>query len=95
VSDISEHLTLTSQDHAAAVAAAFRRAIDLAAEYLCATSPTLTRTKLANLTQGAHVNLERSVRLVSRLSGHLVQGHINGKALPTSVVPEGGAHSSC
>lgn len=52
---------------------------------------TVARTNLGDLSEGAHVNLERSVRLESRLSGHLVQGHVDGRAVLTSVVPEGGA----
>ena len=53
---------------------------------------TLSRTNLGRLAGGARVNLERSVRLESRLSGHLVQGHVDGKARLTSISPEGGAH---
>ena len=39
---------------------------------------TLTRTALDSLTPGDPVNLERPVTLVSRLGGHLVQGHVDG-----------------
>lgn len=39
---------------------------------------TLTRTALASLVPGDPVNLERPVMLVSRLGGHLVQGHVDG-----------------
>ena len=53
---------------------------------------TVARTNLGNLSEGALVNLERSVRLETRLSGHLVQGHVDGRAVLASVVPEGGAH---
>jgi riboflavin synthase len=38
---------------------------------------TLNRSSLGSLTPGAHVNLERSVRLADRLGGHLVQGHVD------------------
>jgi riboflavin synthase len=38
---------------------------------------TLDRSGLGALTAGAPVNLERSVRLADRLSGHLVQGHVD------------------
>jgi riboflavin synthase len=38
---------------------------------------TLARSGLGSLTQGAPVNLERSVRLADRLGGHLVQGHVD------------------
>lgn len=39
---------------------------------------TLTRTALGSLVPGDPVNLERPVTLVSRLGGHLVQGHVDG-----------------
>lgn len=38
---------------------------------------TLNRTNLKHLKVGDQVNLERSVRYQDRLSGHLVQGHID------------------
>src|SRR5437899_2462484 len=38
---------------------------------------TLGRTSLARLEPGHRVNLERPVRLLSRLGGHLVQGHVD------------------
>jgi riboflavin synthase len=39
---------------------------------------TLRRTNLGNLRVGDVVNLERSLKLVDRLGGHLVTGHIDG-----------------
>jgi riboflavin synthase len=39
---------------------------------------TLERTAFSAVRPGAPVNLERPVTLVSRLSGHLVQGHVDG-----------------
>ena len=53
---------------------------------------TIDRSNLGALTAGAFVNLERSVRLETRLSGHLVQGHVDGKATLSNVVPLGGAY---
>ena len=41
---------------------------------------TLERTTLGLLRVGARVNLERSLRLGDTLDGHLVQGHVDGKA---------------
>ena len=38
---------------------------------------TMARTNLAGLEVGDAVNLERPVRLVDRLGGHLVQGHVD------------------
>lgn len=52
---------------------------------------TLDRTNLGTLQAGAVANLERSVRLETRLSGHLVQGHVDGMAVLESVVPEDGS----
>jgi riboflavin synthase len=39
---------------------------------------TLERSNLADLTQGDRVNLERPLSLQTRLSGHIVQGHVDG-----------------
>jgi riboflavin synthase len=44
---------------------------------------TLARTQLGALEEGSLVNLERSVSLQDRLSGHWVQGHIDGVATLT------------
>ena len=41
---------------------------------------TLARTNLGDLTAGSRVNLERPVTLATRLSGHLVQGHVDATA---------------
>jgi riboflavin synthase len=46
---------------------------------------TLERTTLGSLAPGDGVNLERPVRLVDRLGGHLVQGHVD--AVGTVVEP--------
>jgi riboflavin synthase len=50
---------------------------------------TLARSNLGQLRVGAHVNLERSATLTTRLSGHLVQGHVDGKARLTTVKANG------
>ena len=54
---------------------------------------TFDRTSLAGLAPDDRVNVERPATLVSRLGGHLVQGHVDGVALATAVRPdaEGGA----
>ncbi|MBI5221727.1 MAG: riboflavin synthase [Candidatus Magasanikbacteria bacterium] len=39
---------------------------------------TLTRTNLGALKAGSLLNLERSVTMTTLLSGHLVQGHVDG-----------------
>jgi riboflavin synthase len=45
---------------------------------------TLRRTTLDGLRVGDRVNLERPLRLSDRLSGHLVQGHVDGIGRVTS-----------
>jgi riboflavin synthase len=50
---------------------------------------TLARSNLAAADVGGGVNLERSVTLATRLSGHLVQGHVDGKARLSAVVNDG------
>jgi riboflavin synthase len=57
---------------------------------------TFDRTSLGALTPDDPVNLERPATLVSRLGGHLVQGHVDGVAVATAVQPddEGGARLS-
>ena len=46
---------------------------------------TLERTALAEWTQGRRVNLERAMRPMDRLGGHLVQGHVDGVGKITSM----------
>jgi riboflavin synthase len=41
---------------------------------------TLQKTNLGNWKAGQLVNLERSLKLDSRLDGHLVQGHVDARA---------------
>ena len=57
---------------------------------------TLARTTLAGIASDDPVNVERPATLVSRLGGHLVQGHVDGVAALTGVAPdaEGGARLS-
>ena len=47
---------------------------------------TLARSNLDRLDVGHVVNLERAVSLSTRLSGHMVQGHVDGKGRLASVV---------
>lgn len=56
-----------------------------------ASTETLARTNLGSLGEGSIVNLERAVSLDTRLSGHLVQGHVDGKATLTAVTAQEGA----
>ena len=50
---------------------------------------SLRRTTLGDLSTGASVNLERSLRLGDRLSGHLVFGHVDAVGRVQSIRPEG------
>ena len=52
---------------------------------------TLARTNLGRLAVGQRVNLERAVTPDTRLSGHLVQGHVDGIARLAERVEADGA----
>lgn len=53
---------------------------------------TVRRTSFARLREGHGVNLERPLTLMSRLGGHLVQGHVDGVGEVTAFDrSEGGA----
>jgi riboflavin synthase len=60
--------------------------------FWCDLSPeTLARTNLGDLREGARVNLERPAAVGDRLSGHIVQGHVDGTAefLSLGSLPDG------
>ena len=50
---------------------------------------TLRRSTLKTLVPGHRVNLERPLRLDSRLGGHLVQGHVDDVGTIMRIRPEG------
>ena len=50
---------------------------------------TLSRTVLGYLQAGSKVNLELPLTLSDPLGGHFVQGHVDGVAEITAIVPEG------
>ena len=54
-------------------------------------SETMDRSALGDLRPGDPVNLERPVTLMTRLGGHLVQGHVDGVGTVESLAREGGA----
>ena len=59
-----------------------------AAGFWCDLSPeTLARTNLGALREGSKVNLERPAAVGDRLSGHIVQGHVDGTAEYLSLHP--------
>lgn len=49
---------------------------------------TLKRTNLGDLKTGASVNLERALTPQSRLGGHIVSGHIDGRGEIVNIRPE-------
>ncbi|HQF94892.1 MAG TPA: riboflavin synthase [Microthrixaceae bacterium] len=49
---------------------------------------TYSRTSLGDLAPGDPVNLERPVRLMDRLGGHLVQGHVDAVGTVTAPAPD-------
>jgi riboflavin synthase len=52
---------------------------------------TLDRSTLGRLNPGAPVNLERSVTPVTRLGGHLVQGHVDARGKFLGATDHGGS----
>jgi riboflavin synthase len=66
-------------------------AIDLASDSFAAdlAPETLERSNLGDLTSGARVNLERPVTPATRLSGHIVQGHVDATGELISLDPLG------
>ena len=60
--------------------------------FWCDISPeTLARTNLGALSSGSRVNLERPAAVGDRLSGHIVQGHVDGTGefLSLDPLPDG------
>jgi riboflavin synthase len=53
-----------------------------------AVDETLQRSSLGGLAVGDPVNLERPVRLLDRLGGHLVQGHVDGVGQIRTAAPD-------
>lgn len=51
---------------------------------------TLDRSTLGRLDAGSRVNLERAVTPSTRLGGHIVQGHVDGRGRFVSAVESGG-----
>lgn len=52
---------------------------------------TSARTTLGSLRKGSKVNLELAARLDDRIGGHLVQGHVDGRATVLRVEPDEGS----
>uniref|UniRef100_A0A1J3IST3 Riboflavin synthase n=2 Tax=Noccaea caerulescens TaxID=107243 RepID=A0A1J3IST3_NOCCA len=61
-----------------------------AEEFTVGLSPeTLRKTSLEELETGSPVNLERALQPVSRMGGHVVQGHVDGTGVIVSMEVEG------
>lgn len=58
---------------------------------VAAAETTLARTNIAAWRRGARVNLERALRLDSRIGGHLVLGHVDAVARVLAARAEGDA----
>ena len=52
---------------------------------------TIEKSNLEGLKIGDKVNLERSMKLVDRIDGHIVQGHVDQKAKCTNIIEENGS----
>ena len=52
---------------------------------------TLSRTASGQWSEGARLNLERSLRMGDELGGHIVTGHVDGVAEVVDVAEEGGS----
>ncbi len=52
------------------------------------TAESFARTQLGDLRPGDPVNLERPVRLMDRLGGHLVQGHVDAVGVIVDAAPD-------
>jgi riboflavin synthase len=50
---------------------------------------SLSKTAMGDWTEGARVNLERSLKVGDELGGHIVSGHVDGVAEILAVTPEG------
>jgi riboflavin synthase len=66
-------------------------AVDVGADgFSCDLAPeTIARSNLGRLRPGDRVNLERPVTLATRLSGHMVQGHVDTTGILESIKDSG------
>lgn len=53
--------------------------------WIDAVGETLIKSTLKNIKTNSFVNLERALRLSDRFGGHLVQGHVNGIGIISSI----------
>ncbi|MBK7443758.1 MAG: riboflavin synthase [Bacteroidetes bacterium] len=52
---------------------------------------TLQKSNLGNLQTGDKINLERCLKIGDRLDGHMVQGHVDGKATLKNIIEQDGS----
>jgi riboflavin synthase len=66
-------------------------ALDIRSDSFAAdvTRETLDRSTLGTLKPGSPVNLERAVTPMTRLGGHIVQGHVDSRGTFTSAIQNG------
>ena len=57
-----------------------------------AIAETLSKTNLGNLKIGDTINLERCLKIGDRLDGHMVQGHVDGKATLINSTSQNGSY---
>jgi len=81
----------THQGDSIAVNGVCLTALDLQSNSFAAdvSKETLARSTLSSLKPGSPVNLERSVTAETRLGGHMVQGHVDGRGQLLSVEDHG------
>ena len=60
-----------------------------------AVAETLKKTNLAGWETGREINLERALKLGDRLDGHLVQGHVDCKAICKKITRKNGSTEIC
>jgi riboflavin synthase len=53
---------------------------------------TLDNTTSSSWLEGTSINLERSLQLKDELGGHIVSGHVDGRAQLINIKKEGGSH---
>jgi len=84
----------TAEGDSIAVNGVCLTAVDLDASSFSAdlSAETLTRSTLGGLRPGMCVNLERAVTPSTRLGGHIVQGHVDGRGRVVSVDTDGEFH---
>ena len=60
--------------------------------FVTAISETLLKSNLDNLKIGDFINLERCLKIGDRLDGHMVQGHVDGKANLIAITSADGSY---